>query len=69
MYSPDKLERWLEKMEEQGYNLKISSGIVYHFIEGKPRKVKYSADFQYKTDKGYFDIHRDAGWKPVLVQR
>ena len=70
MYAPDKLERWLEKMEEEGYNLHRTgwSGTVFYFLEGKPRRVKYCADFQYKADNSYFDIHKDAGWKEVLTR-
>ena len=69
-YAPDKLEQWLEKMEKQGYNLYRTrwSGTLYYFVQGKPRNVKYCADFQYKTDQSYFDIHQDAGWKIVFTR-
>jgi hypothetical protein len=70
MYDPDKLERWLEQMEEQGYNLyRVGwSGTVFYFVEGKPRQVKYYADFHNKTDDSYFHIHQDAGWKVVFTR-
>jgi len=64
MYAPDKLEKWLEGMEEQGFNLYrvAKTGTVFYFIVGSPRKMSYYADFQHIANKGYFDIHRDAGW-------
>jgi len=69
MYAPDKLEQWLEKMEEQGYNLYHISktGTTFQFLNGKPRKVSYCADYQNIADESYFDIHRDAGWKSVFA--
>lgn len=65
IYSPDKLEKWLVGMEEQGYNLsRISKlGVKFYFIKGTPRKVSYYADYQNKLDQGYFDMHQEAGWK------
>ncbi|CAH2713069.1 hypothetical protein BACCIP111895_00202 [Neobacillus rhizosphaerae] len=68
MYAPDKLEKWLEKMEEEGYNLyRVSkAGTTFHFLIGHPRKVSYCADYQNIADESYFDIHRDAGWKSVF---
>jgi len=70
MYAPDKLERWLEQMEEQGYNLyRVGwSGTVFYFVKGKQRLVKYCTDFHNKTDDSYFHIHRDVGWKVVFTR-
>jgi hypothetical protein len=69
MYSPDKLEMWLEEMEKQGFNLyRVSrSGTVFYFVKGSPRKVSYCADYQNIADESYFDIHRDTGWKSIFV--
>ncbi|EKN70711.1 hypothetical protein BABA_04699 [Neobacillus bataviensis LMG 21833] len=69
MYAPDKLEEWLENMEEQGYNLiRVSkTGTTFHFLIGHPRKVSYCADYQNIADESYSDIHRDAGWKRVFA--
>ena len=69
MYSPDRLEKWLESMEELGYNLyRISrTGTAFYFIIGRPRKVSYCADYQNISDEGYFDMHRDAGWKSAFI--
>jgi len=65
MYGPDKLENWLEQMEEQGYHLyRINKlGVMFYFTKGSPRKVRYVADYQNLSDETYFNIHMDAGWK------
>lgn len=69
MYAPDKLEKWLETMEEKGLNLyRVSrTGTTFYFMEGKSRKVSYCADYQNISDERYFDFHRDAGWKSVFL--
>ncbi|MEC0091711.1 DUF2812 domain-containing protein [Paenibacillus macquariensis] len=69
MYAPDKLEHWLESMEEQGYHLYRMSkeGTTFYFIIGSPRKVSYCADFQNITDESYNNIHRESGWKSVFI--
>ncbi|MEI5908452.1 DUF2812 domain-containing protein [Bacillus spongiae] len=69
MYSPDKLEKWLESMEKAGYHLyRISqAGTAFHFRTGAPRNVKYCVDYQHISSENYFAIHREAGWKSVYV--
>jgi hypothetical protein len=69
MYAPDKLEKWLEAMEEHGLNLYRvgKTGTVFYFTMGSPRKVSYCADYQNIADEGSFDIHRDAGWKIAFI--
>ncbi|OAB34067.1 DUF2812 domain-containing protein [Paenibacillus glacialis] len=69
MYAPDKLEHWLETMEEKGYHLYRMSkvGTTFYFIIDCPRKVSYCADYQNIADESYFDIHRDAGWKSAFI--
>ena len=69
MYSPDRLEKWLETMEELGYNLyRVSrTGTAFYFIIGNPRRVSYCADYQNISDESYFDMHRDAGWKSTFI--
>lgn len=68
MYSPDRIEKWLETMEELGLNLyRVSgTGTAFYFIIGSPRKVSYCADYQNISDESYFDMHRDAGWKSAF---
>ena len=69
MYSPDRLEKWLETMERVGYNLyRVSkSGTVFYFIIGSPRKVSYCADYQNFSDESYYDMHREAGWNSAFI--
>lgn len=69
MYSPDRLEKWLETMEELGYNLyRVSrTGTAFYFIIGSSRRVSYCADYQNISDESYFDMHRDAGWKSAFI--
>ncbi|WP_096155562.1 DUF2812 domain-containing protein [Bacillus sp. FJAT-45066] len=66
-YSPDKTEKWLEKMEAEGNNLyRVNKlGTTFIFLKGKSRKVKYCADYQNFSKESYFEIHRQAGWKQV----
>lgn len=67
MYSPDKLEKWLEAIEEQGYNLYRvgKNGTTFYFTIGRPRKVSYCVDYQNFADESYFAFHRDGGWENV----
>ncbi|MFZ7943553.1 DUF2812 domain-containing protein [Neobacillus sp. 19] len=69
MYAPDKLEQWLEKMEDEGYHLyRVSkTGTLFYFLKGHSRKISYCADYQNISDESYFDIHQDAGWKKMFV--
>ncbi len=69
MYAPDKLEQWLEEMEQKGYNLNRVSktGTAFYFLIGHSRKVSYCADYQNLADESYFDIHREAGWRNIFA--
>lgn len=68
MYSPDRLEKWLETMEKLGYNLyRVSrTGTAFYFIISSPRQVSYCVDYQNISDESYYDVHRDAGWNNVF---
>lgn len=65
MYSPDKLEGWLEQMAAEGNRLHRvhKLGTTFYFLKGEPQKVKFSADYQNLSNDSYFEIHRQAGWK------
>ncbi|WP_404430890.1 DUF2812 domain-containing protein [Sutcliffiella horikoshii] len=65
MYSPDKLEKWLEQMAAEGNRLhRVSKlGTTFYFRKGEPQHIKYSADYQNLSNDSYFEIHRQAGWK------
>lgn len=64
MYAPDRLEQWLEEQELHGWNLyKVCfGGTLFHFSKGRPRRMKYHADYQVVAGEGYFELHQDAGW-------
>lgn len=65
MYSPDKMEYWLESMEQRGLNLhRVNKiGTIFHFTKGEPRRIAYRVDYQRGPTQSYFAIHREAGWK------
>ncbi|MGM0837263.1 MAG: DUF2812 domain-containing protein [Bacillota bacterium] len=65
MYSPDKLEQWLERMATEGNRLyRVHKlGTIFYFLKGESQKVKFSADYQNLSNDSYFEIHRQAGWK------
>ncbi|CAG9620371.1 DUF2812 domain-containing protein [Sutcliffiella rhizosphaerae] len=64
MYSPDKLEEWLEQMAAEGNRLyRVNKlGTTFFFLKGKPQKIKYCADYQNLSNDSYFEIHRQSGW-------
>jgi hypothetical protein len=68
MYSPDKLEKWLESMEELGFNLYRvgKTGTAFHFIKGIPRKISYCADYQNFVNESYVQFLKETGWKSVF---
>ncbi|MGD7054273.1 DUF2812 domain-containing protein [Sutcliffiella horikoshii] len=65
MYSPDKLEKWLEQQATEGNRLhRVNKlGTTFYFRKGEPQHIKYSADYQNLSNDSYFEIHRQAGWK------
>jgi len=65
LYSPDKVEIWLENMESQGYHLvRMSSlGNSFYFTNSEPRKMKFHVDYQNSTDPSYFNLNKESGWK------
>lgn len=68
IYSPDKLEKWLEEMEEKGYHLYgvNNLGTVFYFVQGEPRKMSYCTEYQNLAKESSFSIHEDAGWNHVF---
>ncbi|WP_154669191.1 DUF2812 domain-containing protein [Planococcus antarcticus] len=69
MYSPDKLENWLESMEQRGFNLyRVNRiGTIFHFMKGQPRRIAYRVDYQRQPPSSYFAIHKEAGWRDCFV--
>ncbi|MEW9095913.1 MAG: DUF2812 domain-containing protein [Clostridiaceae bacterium] len=68
MYSPDKLENWLEQMESRGFNLyKVNNlGTKFYFVEGKSRKMRYVADYQNLENEACYEIYKQDGWKLIF---
>ncbi|WIV17631.1 DUF2812 domain-containing protein [Paenibacillus polygoni] len=66
-YEPDKLEKWLETMEEDGLSLYYvgKTGTTFYFKKGTPRKVSYCADYQNYVNEDYYTFHKEAGWKLI----
>ncbi|MHB1651467.1 MAG: DUF2812 domain-containing protein [Desulfitobacteriaceae bacterium] len=71
MYAPDKVEKWLEDMEMEGYNLvRMSwSGNTFYFIKGESRTIKYCTDFQNLVNDSYFEIHKSNGWEMIFTSQ
>lgn len=69
IYAPDKIEIWLEQMENKGYNLYRMSkpGNSFYFFKGEPRKVKYYVDYQNKANPQYFNLNMENGWKLIFT--
>ncbi|MCL2798380.1 MAG: DUF2812 domain-containing protein [Firmicutes bacterium] len=68
--APDLCERWLEKMEGQGWNLAWMGkfGGSFHFIKGEPRRIKYFVDY-HDGEAEYYSLHKDNGWTLVYSAR
>ncbi|MDQ0271534.1 DUF2812 domain-containing protein [Cytobacillus purgationiresistens] len=68
MYAPDKLETWLEGMEQKGFHLyRVNKfGTSFYFKITKPRLVSFCTDYQNISDESYLDIHKEAGWHHVF---
>ncbi|KGX91414.1 hypothetical protein N781_04800 [Pontibacillus halophilus JSM 076056 = DSM 19796] len=70
-YAPDKLEQWLESMDERGYELHRVSclGLCYTFVERGNERIKYVVDYQKGNAYGYAQSHREAGWTELYRLR
>ncbi|MGB9936504.1 MAG: DUF2812 domain-containing protein [Methanobacterium sp.] len=66
-WNPEKIENWLEGMENDGWNLsKIDFNYLrFKFEKGEARKVRYCVDYQNKVDDNYFEILKEDGWELV----
>ena len=64
-WDPEKIEKWLEEMELDGWNL-ISVGfayIVFKFEKGESRKMSYCVDYQINVGNNYFELFKEDGWE------
>ncbi|MCG1023434.1 DUF2812 domain-containing protein [Sutcliffiella horikoshii] len=71
MYSPDKLENWLDQMAAEGNRLHRVNrlGTTFYLKKAEPQRIKYSADYQNLSNDSYFEIHRQAGWEEVFSSK
>lgn len=71
MYAPDKLEKWLERMEGKGYNLhRVSKwGTTFYFSNGRPRNISYCLEYQNIANENAWKLHVDAGWEMVFATK
>jgi len=68
-WNPEKIEKWLEEQELNGWNLEKTDdfGIRFWFRKGQSQKMAYRIDFQPKIREEYRQLFSDAGWQ--LVKR
>lgn len=66
-WAPEKVERWLEEQELQGYNVVGVGrmGVRFSFIKGSPRQVRYCVDYQTDVAADYRSLYEDDGWELV----
>lgn len=71
IYYPNKVEKWLEEMEDKGYRLAEinTNGNVFYFSIGEKRKTKCFVDLPSIIDKEYFRTYIKLGWKPMYNTR
>jgi hypothetical protein len=64
LISPRSFEKWLSRMEKQGYNVyKVhKSGLLYYFIKSAPRKIKYCV---VSSEGGNISQCIENGWQVV----
>jgi len=63
----EKVEKWLEKKGEKGWDL-VSigfAGLWFTFEKVEQLKKTYSIDFQMSPKDDYFQLYKDAGWELV----
>lgn len=59
----EKVENWLEEMEQDGWNLsKVDYILRFKFEKGKSRKMRYCVDYQNNVEDNYFELFIEDGW-------
>lgn len=63
--SPDMTEKYVEEMERKGWNFYRFGkfGIIFFFIKGSPRNVRFAVDYQNDISDEYLLSNMEAGWK------
>jgi hypothetical protein len=66
-WNPEKIEKWLEEMELDGWNLfQVDfSYIRFKLEKGESRKIRYCIDYQLNVEDTYFELFREDGWELV----
>lgn len=65
----ERLENWLEEMEQKGWNLvKVDYAFRFKFEKGESRKMRYSSDYQINVKNDYFELFKEDGWELVDFQ-
>ena len=64
-WNPEKIENWLEEMENSGWHLtKVGfMSIQFKFEKGESRKMRYCVDYQVDIKDDYFELFREDGWE------
>lgn len=64
-WNTEKMENWLEKMENEGWDLiKVDfAQFRFTFKKGTSKKVKYCFDFPSYVNDSYFEIFKEDGWE------
>lgn len=63
----EKIENWLETQASSGRHVVGADRWLnrFHFQRGKPRSVRFYADYPARPDDEYFTIFEDAGWELI----
>lgn len=67
-WNTEKVENWLEEMENKGFNLiKIDfAQIRFSFKKGESRKMRFCFDYPtYVEGDNYFEIFKEDGWESM----
>ncbi|MCC3373776.1 DUF2812 domain-containing protein [Cohnella sp. REN36] len=70
-WDSEKIERWLEEMEADGWQLTAVTGnaIRFDFERGEPRRMRYCVDYQTPGNRDYILLCQDAGWELLYDQK
>ena len=64
-WNPEKIENWLEEMEQKGWNLfQVDFNYLrFRFEKGESRKMRYCVDYQLNVSDNYFELFKEDGWE------
>ncbi|SDB81892.1 Protein of unknown function [Pelagirhabdus alkalitolerans] len=69
IYSPDKLESWLEEKEQLGWHLTYvyKSGLKFQFEKSEPKLYAYHVQFEPRSDSSAHSLYSEAGWECIYT--